>query len=275
MRISIAHSPDPDDAFMVYAIKRGAVDTGFDVELVSAPIDKLNEQAGRGAWDVTALSAHAYGRLHERYRLLPAGSSVGRDYGPVVVAAKDLGPKDLEGARVAVPGQTTTAFLVARLALPDFEPYIVDFKAIPDAVRSGDMDAGVVIHEGQMTVERQGLRKVLDLGSWWEDETGLPLPLGVNCVARRLPDSIQSSIGKVFRASIEFALEHRSPALDYAQTFGRGLDREEIEAFVDMYVNEDALELKDDVVEALDELYARGAALGAFDGKVPVDPVGR
>lgn len=273
MRLSIAHSPDPDDAFMVYALAKDLVDAGFDVELVGEPIDRLNEQARNRSWDVTALSAHAYGHLHELYRLLPVGSSVGRDYGPVLVAGTDLDPADLEEARIGVPGRWTTAYLVTLLALPPFQPVEVPFDEVPEALEEGAIDAGVLVHEGQITYDRHGLVEVLDMGRWWRRETDLPLPLGVNAVARSLPPSVQSGAGRVFRSSVEYALEHRDNALDYAMAHGPGLTREEVDRYVKMYVNEDTLDLRDDVVEALEVLCERAAEAEILEGPVPVDPV--
>lgn len=273
MRLSIAHSPDPDDAFMVYALAKDLIDVGFDVELVSEPIDRLNEQALNRSWDVTALSAHAYGHLHEVYRLLPVGSSVGRDYGPVVVAGEELDLSELADARIGVPGRWTTAYLVSRLALPPFQPVEVPFDEVPDALAEGAIDAGVLVHEGQITYERHGLVELLDLGRWWRQETDLPLPLGLNAVTRSLPESVQSGAGRVFQASVEYAMEHRENALDYAMAHGPGLGREDVDRYVKMYVNEDTLALRDDVVEALEVLYDRAAEDGMLEAPAEIDPV--
>lgn len=273
MRLTIGHSPDPDDAFMIYAIAKGLIDTGFDLELVAEPIGRLNEQARNRSWEVTALSAHAYGHLHEGYRLLPVGSSVGRDYGPVVVAEEAVEVPQLAEARIGVPGAWTTAYLVSRMALPEFQPIEVPFDEVPDALEEGAIDAGVLVHEGQISYERHGLVEVLDLGRWWREETGLPLPLGLNAVTRSLPDSVQSGAGRVFRESVQYALDHRESALDYAMAHGPGLSREQVDRYVKMYVNEDTLDLRDDVLEALEVLYERAAEDGALEGPVEIDPV--
>lgn len=273
MQLTLGHSPDPDDAFMVCALHRGMVPTRLDIELVSAPIDTLNERIHRRALDASAVSAHAYAHLHEHYRLLPVGTSVGRDYGPVVVAAEALSPEDLVGAPVAVPGPWTTAHLVARLALGDVDAVRVPFDRIPEAVREGRVAAGVVIHEGQLTYGDQGLHRVLDLGTWWSEQTGLPLPLGVTVVARRLPDSIQSALARLLSDAVRWSMEHREAALDYAMTFGRGLDRERVDRFVAMYVNDDSVDLRDDVVKALEALYDGARQAGFIEDRVPVDPV--
>lgn len=273
VRLTIGHSPDADDAFMVYALKKGFVETNLEIELSEDPIDRLNAQAQRKALDVTALSAYAYGALSEAYRLLPVGTSVGRDYGPVVVAAEDVDPVDLAGVRVGVPGQWTTAYLTASLALPEFTPVEVPFDEMPAALAEGAIDAGVLIHEAQITYEAQGLVGVLDLGRWWREETDLPLPLGVNAVRRGLPASVQSAAARAFGESVQYALDHRSDALDFAMIYGSGLSREDVDRFVKMYVNEDTVQLRDDVVEALKELYERAQADGLLEDAAEVDPV--
>lgn len=273
MRLTLGHSPDPDDAFMVCALHRGQVPTRLGVDLVAEPIDVLNERARHRALDATALSAHAYAHLHEHYRLLPVGASVGRDYGPVVVSAEPFGPGDLEGLPVAVPGPWTTAHLAACLALPPFEAVRVPFDQIPEAVREGQVAAGVLIHEGQLTYEADGLHAVLDLGAWWAGETGLPLPLGVVAASRRLTDSIQSALARLLGSSVQWGLDHRDAALDYAMAFGRGLDRDRVERFVDMYVNEDTLDLQDDVVKALEAMYGLAGEAGLVPDGVVVDPI--
>ena len=269
MHVRVGHSPDPDDAFMFWAIATGRVDAdGFEIEGVPADIETLNGWAREGRLEVTALSVGAYPFVQDRYALLPHGASLGEGYGPVVVAREELDPTVLEGRRVAVPGPLTTAFLVARLALPPFEPVHLPFDAIMDAVAAGTVDAGVVIHEGQLTYAEQGLHRVLDLGAWWTSETGLPLPLGANAVRRDLGDDVATRLSRVLLASIEAGLEHRDEALRYALDFGRGIEAADNDRFVAMYVNERTRDYGPDGREAVAELLRRGAAIGAFDRPV-------
>jgi 1,4-dihydroxy-6-naphthoate synthase len=236
--IRIGHSSDPDDAFMVWALATGAIDMrGFELELVPADIQTLNEWALAGRLEVTALSAAAYPRVHDRYALLPHGASIGAGYGPIVVTRGAKRPAELRELEIVVPGTLTTAFLVLRLALGGpFAYRTLDFRQILEEVRDGRAEAGLLIHEGQLTYAREGLAKSLDLGEWWSAETGLPLPLGVN-VVRRDVERIEE-LADVIGASIESGLAHRDEALAYARQFGRGLDESLANRFVDMYVNE-------------------------------------
>ena len=232
--IRVGHSADPDDAFMFWALEAGRVDTlGLEFEQVVSDIQTLNEWALEGRLEVTAISAGAYPHVAERYALLPHGASMGDGYGPVVVARDDV---DLREVEIAVPGRLTTAYLVLRLALGEPRVREVPFDAILDEVRSGRADAGLLIHEGQLTYADAGLRKLLDLGEWWQHETGLPLPLGIN-VARRDLERLDD-VTEVLGAAIRVGLDNREEALDYAQRFGRGIDRETADRFVAMYVNE-------------------------------------
>src|SRR5439155_21949757 len=222
MKIRIAHSPDSDDAFMFYGLATGRVRAnGFELEHVLSDIETLNRAAFQGQYEITALSFHAYAHLTDRYLLLPHGASMGDRYGPVVVAKKD-GPTSLQGVRVAVPGELTTAFLTLRLFDPSVQHVVVPFDQIQERVHSGEVRAGLLIHEGQLTYADEGLRKIVDLGEWWADRTGgLPLPLGGNAIRRDLGADAISKLSRLLRESIAYGLEHREEAVDYAMQFGR------------------------------------------------------
>jgi 1,4-dihydroxy-6-naphthoate synthase len=239
--IHIAHSPDSDDAFMFYALAEGKLDTGelrYVHEL--ADIETLNRQALAGELEVSAVSIHAYAHLADRYALLGSGASMGDGYGPRLVA-RTACPADpqtaLRGRRVAVPGKLTTAYLALRLFQPSFDAVVVPFDQIEGAVAAGSVDAGLLIHEGQLTYSDQGFELWADLGAWWLAQTGLPLPLGGNVVRRDLGEHVMHQIARDLRASIEYGLEHRVPALAHARQFSRGLSEERTDAFVGMYVN--------------------------------------
>jgi 1,4-dihydroxy-6-naphthoate synthase len=272
VKIRVGHSPDPDDAFMFWAIAAGRVDTrGFDIEGIPADIETLNAWALEGRLEVTALSVGAYPHVADRYALLPHGASLGDGYGPVVIACEPLPVEALAGRPVAVPGRLTTAFLVARLALPAFEPVQLPFDRIMDAVRSGVVDAGVVIHEGQLTWADDGFERVLDLGRWWHGETGLPLPLGANAIRRDLPPDVAAGVSKVLREAIDAGLEHRTEALEYASQYGRGITEAANDRFVGMYVNQMTRDYGPRGRAGVDELLRRGAAIGAFAALEGVD----
>jgi 1,4-dihydroxy-6-naphthoate synthase len=239
MKITVAHSPDSDDAFMHYGIAAHKIETdGIDFDHLLADIETLNRAAFEGKYEVSAVSFHAYAHLTDKYLLLPHGSSMGDDYGPVVVARKD-GPSSTKAVTVAVPGTLTTAFLALRLYQPDVDYVVVPFDQIQEKVRDGSVAAGLLIHEGQLTYQDEGLKKVVDLGEWWAEKTsGLPLPLGGNVIRRDLGTEMVARVSRILHASIAYALSHRSEALDYALQFGRGLDRAKADRFVGMYVNE-------------------------------------
>ena len=238
MKIRIAHSPDSDDAFMFYGLACGHVRSGdYDIEHVLSDIETLNRAAFEGRYEITAVSFHAYAYLTDRYLLLPHGASMGDRYGPIVVSRQRL-PGSLEGVRVAVPGTMTTAFLTLRLYCPSVEYEVMPFDQIQDAVREGRVPAGLLIHEGQLTYQGDGLRKAVDLGEWWADRTdGLPLPLGGNLIRRDLGAGHLLRLSALLHDSIAYGLEHRGEALDHALQFGRGLDRARADRFVGMYVN--------------------------------------
>jgi len=236
--LKLAHSPDTDDAFMFYALATKKIRTGgLTFTHVLEDIESLNQKALEGVYDVSAISFHAYAYLADRYALLPSGASFGDGYGPMVVSRGPLGPDGLRGKRVAVPGKLTTAYLVLHLYEPALEPVIVPFDQILEHVAIGATDAGVVIHEGQLTYAQYGLKKILDLGEWWHQKTQLPLPLGGNAIRRSIDPRTTRSVARLLKESIRYALEHREEALAYAQQFGRGLDAPTADRFVSMYVN--------------------------------------
>jgi 1,4-dihydroxy-6-naphthoate synthase len=239
MKITVAHSPDSDDAFMHYGIAAAKVPTnGIEFDHLLADIETLNRAAFEGKYEVSAVSFHAYAYLTDKYLLLPHGSSMGDDYGPIVVARKD-GPSSTKGITVAVPGALTTAFLALRIYQPDVEFVVMPFDQIQDKVRDGSVAAGLLIHEGQLTYQDEGLKKIVDMGEWWAERTGgLPLPLGGNVIRRDLGPEMVAKVSRILHASIAYALDHRDEALDYALQFGRGLDRAKADKFVGMYVNE-------------------------------------
>jgi len=243
MKITVAHSPDSDDAFMHYGLASGKVPTdGIEFGHLLADIETLNRAAFEGKYEVSAVSFHAYAHLTDKYILLPHGSSMGDDYGPIVVARKD-GPSSLKGVTVAIPGTLTTAFLALRIYDPSVETVVMPFDEIGDAVRAGRVAAGLLIHEGQLTYQDEGLKKIVDLGEWWAKRTGgLPLPLGGNVIRRDLGPKTIATVSRLLHESIAYALNHRDEALDYALQFGRGLDRTKADKFVGMYVNELTLE---------------------------------
>ena len=272
MLIRLGHSPDPDDAFMFWGLASGHVDPrGFEFEHVLADIQTLNEWALEGRLEVTALSLHAYPHVQEHYALLPHGASMGSGYGPIVVAREPMSREQLADVRITVPGKMTTAFLVLKLYLGDYAYREAPFDRILDQVRDGAADAGLLIHEGQLTYEGLGLQKVVDLGEWWLLETGLPLPLGVNAARRDLGDDALHELSSVLEESIRAGLDNRAEALGYASQFGRGLDAELTDRFVGMYVNELTCDYGDEGRSAVQELLRRGEAIGAFPEPVRLD----
>jgi 1,4-dihydroxy-6-naphthoate synthase len=274
MRIRIGHSADPDDAFMVWALAAGRVDTrGFEFEFVPEDIQVLNEWALEARLEVTALSLATYPLVQDRYALLPHGASIGSGYGPIVVAREPMSVDDLRRTEIVVPGRLTTAFLVLGMALGgSFEHRALPFDRILDEVKSGAAAAGLLIHEGQLTYAEEGLVKVLDLGKWWLLETGLPLPLGVNAARRDVPRLAELS--EVLRESITAGLANRDEAIDYALGFARELEPETAGRFIEMYVNELTCDYGDEGREAVEELLKRAEATGAYDAPVKVEFVG-
>jgi 1,4-dihydroxy-6-naphthoate synthase len=271
--IKVGHSPDPDDAFMFYALAHDKLDTGdltFRHELQD--IETLNRRALRGELEVTAVSIHAYAYLLDKYALLPSGCSMGDRYGPMVVARRPLKVDDLRGTRLAVPGTLTTAFLALRLLLPGELSYeVVPFDQILGAVAEGRFDAGLIIHEGQLTFQNQGLHLVVDLGVWWQERTGLPLPLGGNAVRRDLGPETIGQISRLLKESIRYALDHRADALDYALRYARDMDRGLADKFVGMYVNEWTLDYGPRGREAVRRLLDEGHKTGIIPAPVAVE----
>lgn len=238
--IRIGHSPDPDDAFMFYALAKERLHAGrFRFQHILEAIETLNSWALEGRLEVTALSAHAYAYVADRYVLLPHGASIGRNYGPILVAKREFDPAELRGKRIAVPGKLTTAFLVLRLYLGEFQAVEVPFDRVFDSVESGEADAGLVIHEGQLTFGACGFTKLLDLGTWWHEQTALPLPLGANAIRKDLGEPVCLEVSRYLQASIDYGLAHRQEALQYAMQFARGMEMALADRFVGMYVNED------------------------------------
>ncbi len=263
MKIRIGHSPDADDAFMFFALAEGKIPLeGFKIEHVIDDIESLNRRAFKGELEVTALSCHAFAHVAGRYRLLPYGASVGENYGPVVVARRDSQERKLRGARIAVPGKYTTANLILQIYEPEFQPVFIPFDEIFTAVEKGKADFGLLIHEGQLTFQERGFRKVVDLGEWWFEKFGLPLPLGVNAIRKDLGEETARRFASLFRKSIDYALTHREEAMGYALRFGRGLDPKRGDRFVGMYVNDYALDLGEKGREALRHLLQLGEEKG-------------
>ncbi len=256
MKITVAHSPDSDDAFMHYGLASGKVSPeGFEFDQLLADIETLNKAAFQGKYEVSAVSFSAYAHLTDKYLLLPHGSSMGDDYGPIVVARTD-GPSSTKGIKVAVPGELTTSFMALRIYDPDVQYVVMPFDKIQDAVKNGEVPAGLLIHEGQLTYQDEGLKKIVDLGEWWNERTGgLPLPLGGNVIRRDLGPDVIKKVSRLLHDSIAYALDHRQEALDYALQFGRGLDRAKADRFVGMYVNELTLEYGDRGRKAVQRLF--------------------
>ena len=274
-RLIIGHSPDADDAFMFYALAEGHVTIdGYVIDHCMEDIESLNRRAMRGELPVTAISAAVYPDVASHYRIMSCGASVGRDYGPVVLAREALAPGDLGGRRVAVPGPFTTAFLLLRLFVrAPFEAVPMDFDRIMDAVRTGEVDAGVIIHEGQLTWPDSGLHAVLDLGRAWTQDTGLPIPLGLDCIHRRLGEAQMQRVATSLRRSIEYARANEEAAIDYAIRFGRGIDRDTCRRFVRMYVNDDTVDMGADGRRALETLFGRALEAGLIERMPPLDVI--
>ncbi|HEV8375542.1 MAG TPA: MqnA/MqnD/SBP family protein [Candidatus Polarisedimenticolia bacterium] len=259
--IRLGHSPDPDDAFMFYPLADGKLDTqGLRFEQVLRDIETLNRMALDGDIEITAASVHAYAYLADRYSILPCGGSFGDGYGPILVSPSPLSPSDLKGKMVAIPGELTSACLALRLYAGDVETKVVPFDEIPSHLLQGKSDAGVLIHEGQLTYARSGLHKVVDLGEWWKRETGLPLPLGVNLVRKDMGEARCKQVARLLRDAIEYSLAHREKALTYAMQFGRGLERELTDRFVGMYVNDLTREAGSSGRRAIAQFLERGHA---------------
>lgn len=252
MDIHVAHSPDSDDAFMFYALATHKIDTGDRnyIHLLN-DIETLNRKALEGEYEVSAISFHAYAYMADKYALLSCGASMGNNYGPIVVSSKPISPESLGGKVVAVPGLLTTAFLALRLFAPDVKYEVVHFDRILEDVQKGKYEAGLLIHEGQLTYREMGLHKVVDLGEWWRERCQLPLPLGGNVIKRSLGPQLMEQVSKDIKRSIQYGLDHREEAIDYAIQFSRGLDLQKADRFIGMYVNELTLDYGDDGRQAV------------------------
>jgi 1,4-dihydroxy-6-naphthoate synthase len=274
--ISIAHSPDSDDAFMFYGLATNKVRvSGHKFTHVLCDIETLNQRAMRDAfYDVTAISFHVYPYIQEQYALMACGGSVGEGYGPMIVAARPYNLDEIRSVRIAVPGTMTTAYLALKLFAPEIETAVVPFDQIIPEVMAGNYSAGLIIHEGQLTYSRSGLCRILDLGVWWREETGLPLPLGGNAIRRSLGDATMQTVTQALKDSIQYGLDHREEALQYAMQFGRDLDTNLADKFVGMYVNERTLDYGDDGRAAIRRLLAMGHERGVIPHSVQVDFVG-
>jgi 1,4-dihydroxy-6-naphthoate synthase len=270
--ITLAHSPDSDDAFMFYGLATNKLDTGgLTFKHLLKDIQTLNEEAMRGTYDVTAISFHAYAYVADKYALLPHGASIGDNYGPVVVSREPATPDDIPNLKIAIPGKLTSAFLALRLFNADFKYEVVAFDKIIDAVLDGSCDAGLLIHEGQLFYQRKGLYKVLDLGEWWHQRHGLPLPMGGNVIKRDLGPELTKEVSNLLRESIRYSLNHREDALQYALQFARDMDPALADRFVGMWVNELTLDYTDRGREAVRRLLEEGFEKGIIPNRVPVD----
>lgn len=272
MEIKVAHSPDSDDAFMFYALANDKIDTGeLKFSHVLRDIESLNRAAFNLEYDVTAISFHAYAYLADKYALLPSGASMGDNYGPMVIARKPLTKEELKDQKIAIPGTMTTAYLALKLYVPEFEYEVVPFDQIIDQVSSGKFEAGLIIHEGQLTYERAGLHKIVDLGEWWFERTGLPLPLGGNVIRRDLEPGLRKRVSDLLKASIQYSLDHRKEALDYALQFARDLDASLADKFVGMYVNELTLDYGEAGRKAVELLLSEGYKAGVIPNQVSIE----
>ncbi len=273
-RIRIGHSPDPDDAFMFYALTAGKVRAGdIEVDHVLEDIESLNRRARTGELEVTAVSAATYTLIHERYRMMDPGASMGKGYGPILVGRELVDRKDIADKVIAIPGSHTTAALLLRLYVGDPPIIEVAFDKIANAVLEGQADLGLLIHEGQITHPSMGLYKVLDMGREWERETGLPLPLGINVMRRDLGEEVHRRLSQALRDSIDYAHANVDEALEYAMRYGRGIDKETCRRFVLMYVNDYTKRLGDDGRAALERLYRMAHDRGLIPEVPPVDPI--
>ncbi len=270
--LSLAHSPDSDDAFMFYALATGKVRLpGVKFDHILCDIETLNNAAHREAYDVTAVSFYGYSFVADKYVLLDCGASFGEGYGPIVVSSHPLKKTDLAGRKIAIPGTRTTSYLALRLFEPNVETVTMPFDKILEAVQAKEVEAGLLIHEGQLLFPQIGLHRVVDLGQWWQEQTSLPLPLGANAIRRSLGPELGYQVARVIRESVSYALEHRDAALNYALQFARDMDPVLADKFVGMYVNRWTLDYGDEGRRAVRELLARGAAIGMVPSSFEVE----
>jgi 1,4-dihydroxy-6-naphthoate synthase len=275
MLLRLGHSPDPDDAFMFYGLAKNLLDSGrYQFEHVLQDIQTLNQRARRAELEITAISIHAYPYVADKYALTSCGSSMGDKYGPMIITRQPAKIADLKGKTIAIPGELTTAFLALQLCLGKagdaFKAVPVHFDQIPGYVKDGKADAGLIIHEGQLTYQRLGLNLVVDLGAWWFEQTGLPLPLGGNCIRKDLGKQVCQEVTDILKRSIQFSLDHRKEAVEYSLQFGRDLDRNLADKFVGMYVNNWTLDYGPRGREAISTLLKRGADAGIVP---PIGPI--
>jgi 1,4-dihydroxy-6-naphthoate synthase len=270
--LRLAHSPDSDDAFMFYALATGKVRLpGVKFTHVLSDIETLNQAAHQEKYDITAVSFYGYAFIADKYVLLDCGASFGEGYGPIVVSARPIKKDDLAGRKIAVPGTLTTSYLALKLFEPGVETVTMPFDKILDAVQAKKVEAGLLIHEGQLLFSQIGLHRVVDLGQWWQDSTGLPLPLGANAIRRSLAADLGRQVARVIRESVSYALEHREAALEYAMQFARDMDPGLADKFVGMYVNRWTLDYGAEGRRAVQELLSRGAAAGLVPGSFKVE----
>jgi 1,4-dihydroxy-6-naphthoate synthase len=270
--ITVAHSPDSDDAFMFYGLATHKVRTpGLRFTHTLCDIETLNQKAKEGVYDVTAISFHAYPYLQDKYALMACGGSVGEGYGPMIVSPRPFSESDIKSRKIAVPGKLTTAYLALQLFAPGVETEIVPFDQIIPQVLEGKYEAGLIIHEGQLTYDKSGLHRIVDLGRWWQKMTGLPLPLGGNAIRRALGLQLMTAVTQALRASIQYGLDHRDEALAYAMQFARDLDNASADKFVGMYVNERTLDYGSDGREAVRRLLDMGHKAGVIASEAKID----
>lgn len=263
MELRLAHSPDSDDAFMFYALATGKVRLpGYKFQHILSDIQTLNREAHQETYDITAVSFYGYAFVADKYVLLDCGASFGEGYGPIVVASHPIKKNELAGRKIAVPGELTTSYLALKLFEPNVVTVTMPFDKILDAVRAKEVEAGLLIHEGQLLFSQAGLHRVVDLGQWWQEVTGLPLPLGANAIRRQLGPEVGNAVAKIIRESVSYALDHREPALNYAMQFARDMDPALADKFIGMYVNRWTLDYGEEGRAAVRELMSRGAEAG-------------
>lgn len=272
LEIVSAHSPDSDDAFMFYGLATRKVRSNtLTFRHVLEDIETLNRKAIEGVYDLSAISFHAYAYVAGKYSLMASGSSVGDGYGPMVVAPRPMEPEEIQGRKIAIPGTMTTAFLALKIFQPDFEAVVVPFDKILEAVKDGAADAGLIIHEAQLTYNKTGFHRVIDMGKWWKERFNLPLPLGANVLRRKLPDAVKSECCRMMRDSIQYALDNHGEALEYAMQFARDMEPRLAEKFVGMYVNHYTLDAGEDLPKAAQKLFDMGYEVGLIPKRVTVD----
>jgi 1,4-dihydroxy-6-naphthoate synthase len=270
-----AHSPDSDDAFMFYALATKKVRSStVQFKHVLSDIETLNRKAVEGLYDLSAISYHAWPYVADKYHLMASGSSVGDGYGPMVVATHPMEPDEIKGRKIAIPGTMTTAYLALKTFEPDFENVVVPFDKILETVQAGSADAGLIIHEAQLTYNKVGFHRILDMGKWWKDKFSLPLPLGANVLRKALPDAVKAECCRLMRESIQYALDNHAEALEYAMQFARDMEPRLAEKFIGMYVNHYTVDAGEDIPKAAQKLFDMGYEVGMIPNRVTVDFIG-